>query len=52
MVDFIRVRPVNWDAESTMKSIGGHVFVKNGVVALGQQGYGAATRSDSSWQMV
>ena len=51
MVDFIRVRPVNWDAESTMKSIGSHICVENGVVALGQQGYGAATRTDSSWQM-
>ena len=39
MVDFVWERLVNGYAESTMKSIGGHVFVENGVVALGQKGY-------------
>ena len=37
--DFIWVRPVNWDAESTMQSIRCHLFTENRVVALGQQGY-------------
>ena len=39
MVDFVWERPVNGYAKSTMKSIGGDVFVENGVVALSQQGY-------------
>ena len=39
MVDFVQERPINGYAKSTMKSIGGDVFVENGVVALGQQGY-------------
>ena len=39
MVDFVRERPVNGYAKSTMKSIGGDVFVENGVVGLSQQGY-------------
>ena len=50
-VDFVGDRAVNRYAESTMKGIGGHVLIENGVVAFGQQGTGAATRTDSSWRM-
>ena len=38
MVDLVGQRAVYGDAESTMKSVRRHLVIKNGVVALGQQG--------------